>query len=264
MSTHTVRLTVASAALCGLVLAAAMTGVLASDGEDAEPPVIVDADADGLARVARKEAFLESLGVPEDLRSLPRKEVSENLYQPPMPTFADMFGDGPEVASAVAIGRVDKVLALRANRIEVQFTVEEVVASRKGAEITVGPIVLVESVVFEGPPATLLYTDNRVPLFPGDRGLLIIRPRYPDGVTETQWIVLMDRGMFALQGDQATALTFGSDGDTAKVIAVAPADVERNAVIDWGLKYKDYSAQLLIDEVTQAASASGWTTLREP
>ena len=259
ISTRAGRTALAGAALTVLVAGAGLTAVIAND-DGAPPPVptpVVDAAASAAELKAERQTYVDSLGVPDDLRSLPRKQYDAGLYQEIMPTFADMFGGGQDAAVAAVQGRVTKVLKLRGNRVEVEFDVSRVIAARPGVPIAPGPIVLVEGITFEGPPVMLVYNPRRVPLFPADEGIFLIKPFAPS-LYKDQWIMLMDRGTYQVLGDKVTALTIGSDGNTEKVDASNEDLVDHNAVIDWGQKYRDYPLEALIGEIVSAAKAQGW------
>jgi hypothetical protein len=153
------------------------------------------------------------------------------------------------------------MLDLKRNRAEMQFEVSRVIAAHPEVDIKPGPIVLVEGMFFEGPPVVLVYDPRRSPLFPGDEGILLItpfdlRPYYDPG--EEQWIPLIDRGTYQVMGDRVSALTLGSDGNAEKLPPTNEVDIEHNAVIDWGVKYRDYPLDQFIAEIVQAARERGW------
>lgn len=245
-------------ALVLLTAVVGITAVVANESEaPPEPTPWADGEAEAAAHVANQQAYIDSLKIPmQELASLPRQELDVTLDQAPMDTFEAMFGVGEDTADAVVRGRVTRVLAIRHNRIEVEFEVSRVLAQKQGLSLGRGPLVLVEGVTFEGPPPVLLFNHRRAPLFPGEEGILLIRPFIRSEKTG-QWIALMDRGTFSVADDRARALTIPSDRRLEEVRS--PDDVETNAVIDWGEKYADYPVGSLTGEIQEAAKAAGWS-----
>lgn len=236
-----------------LVGAAGLTAVLAGDEDDVPPPTASERIA---AISAERQAYIDSLKVPSDLRSLPRKVYEGELAQDTLRTFDDMLGGSQDAAEAVVRGKVGKVLNIRSNRIEVVFEVSDVLARRPDVAIGNGPIVLVQKVTFDGPPLALVYSPRATPLFEGDEGILFIRHRSTQAHDE--WMALLDRGTYLVDGDTVTAMTLGTDGAAEKRPPDTSDIVEQNAVIDWAAKYNHYPLSQFTNEVHSAAAIRGW------
>lgn len=229
-------------ALAGLALVALLTvagrpSPLTDDGPRASATPF-DVDASIRRDAADAERRLAELHVrPGDIPSLPRRAYNFGIYQYPMPTFTEMFSDHAGAAEAVVQGRVTKVLRLFHNRAEMEFEATRVLAARPGVEIRAGPIVLVVGMHIEGPPVELVYDPRRAPLFPGDEAILLLttfdlRPYYDPPYHK--WIPLIDRGIYRVSDGKVSALTLGSDGDFERLPTAQEADLEFNAVFDWG------------------------------
>ena len=260
------------AALAGLALLALLT-VAGRPGEltdDGPRPTATPADADTAVRqdtAAAEEKFAELHVTPADLQSLPRRAYNFGIYQYPMPTFTEMFTDHPGAAEAVVHGRVTKVLRLFHNRAEMEFEVTRVLAARPGTEIKRGPIVLVEGMNFQGPPAELVYDPRRWPLFPGDEAIFVLTtfdlaPYYVPPYH--QWIPLIDRGVYQVSDGKVSALTLGSDGGFEMLPTEQEADRGANAVFEWGQKYTGYPLDQFVTEIAEAAASRGWAVDKRP
>ncbi len=263
MSKGALRTSLAGTALAVLLAVVGLTSVVA-DHDPNEPHATpsFDVDADLRKTAAELEAKLAALNVPDDIASLPRRAEDLGVHQYPTPTFVEMFSDYPGAAVAAVQGRVTRVIRLRHNRAEMESDVTRVIAAKPGVDIKPGPVVLIESMRFEGPPIVLVYNPRRWPLFPGEEGIFLItlhdlRP-YEDP-PEDHWIPLIDRGIFRVSGDRVMSLTMGTEGTGEKMPGASyDADIEMNTVIDWGQKYQDYPLDKLIAEIVDAARAKGW------
>lgn len=243
-----------------LALALVVSRVVAREPADSRlnATPVVDVEQHLADARAEQEAFLASLKLPDDLRTLPRMGSSAEYLPVRLDTLADKLGPSARAADAVVRLRVTGLLKAYHNESS-DFSAEvlDVIAIKEGFEIARGPFVLRQAAGFQ--PGPVLVVSEAFPMvFPGEEAIMLLEHLDFPATGDSGWMPMMWTGVLAVEDGVVSArVGFGEAATTDELAAMPGSD---RALVEWRDRYQKAPLAAVVAELRSAARAAGWST----